>query len=105
MELDFAEYKSIQIPAMEVDQLLPEAKERIKENPMLDGKYRELCKQVTTGGNIEKGFSISNNLLCWKNSIYVPEGLWQRVIQSEHDSKVAGYFGRERTLELVTRNF
>jgi len=35
----------------------------------------------------------------------VPKGLWQRVIQPEHDSKVAGHFGRERTLELVTRNF
>jgi hypothetical protein len=27
------------------------------------------------------------------------------MIQLEHDSKVAGHFGRERTLELLTRNF
>jgi hypothetical protein len=85
MELDFAEYKAIQIPAIEVDQLLPEAKERIKDKAMMDGKYRELCKQVTTGGNIDKSFSISNDLLCWKKRIYVPERLWQRVIQSAHD--------------------
>jgi len=26
-------------------------------------------------------------------------------MRSEHDSKVAGHFGRERTMELVTRNF
>lgn len=88
-----------------MDQLLPKARERIKEKAMLDEKYRELCKQVTIGGNIDKGFSISNELLCWKNRSYVPEGLCQRIIQSEYDSKVAGHFGRECTLELVTRNF
>jgi len=48
---------------------------------------------------------MSDGLLCWKNRIYVPEGLRQRVIQSEHDSKVAGHFGRERTMELLSRNF
>jgi hypothetical protein len=85
MELDFAKYILIQIPAIEVDQLLPEAMESIKDKAMLDGKYRELCKQVTTGGNIDNSFSISNDLLCWKNRIYVPEGLWQRAIQSAHD--------------------
>jgi hypothetical protein len=105
MELVCDEYEAIQILAIDVDQLLPEARERIKEKAMLDEKYREWCKQVTVGGNIDKGFSISNELLCWKNRIYVPEGLRQRIIQSEHDSKVAEHFGRERTLELVTRNF
>jgi hypothetical protein len=105
MELDTNKYKSIQISAIEVDQPLPEARERIKEKATLENKYRELCKQVTTGGNMDKSFTIANKLLCWKNSIYVPEGLRQRVMQSEHDSKVAGHFGRERTLELLTRNF
>jgi hypothetical protein len=57
-----------------VEQLLPEAKERIEEKARLDGKYRELCKQVLSGGNINKGFSILNKLLCWRNRIYIPEG-------------------------------
>jgi len=69
------EYETIQISAIEVDQLLPEAKERIKETAMLDEKYRDLCKQTSSGGNIYGNFSISNELLCWKNRIYVPEGL------------------------------
>jgi len=106
MELDLNDYyESIQISALEVDQLLAEARERIKEKAMLDEKYKELCKLVSTGGNIDKSFSISNELLCCKNRVYVPEGQRPRVIQSEHDSKVAGLFGRERTLELLTRNF
>jgi hypothetical protein len=78
MELDFNnDFKSIQISAIEVDQLLLEARERIKEKARLDEKYRELYKQVSSGGNINKNFSISNELLCWKNRIHVPEGLRQ----------------------------
>jgi len=106
MEIDLdGGYGMIQVSAMDVDQLLPEAKERIKEKAMLDDRYRELCKQVTSEGNVDKNFTIINDLLCWKNRIYVPEGIRQKIIQSEHDSKVAGHFGRERTLELISRNF
>ena len=105
MDLDTkTEYESIQISAMHVEQLLPEGKERIKEKAMLDQKYRDLCKQVSSG-NTDGNFTITNELLCWKNRIYVPEGPRQRVIPSEHDLKVAGHFGRERTLELLSRNF
>jgi len=35
----------------------------------------------------------------------MPEGLRQRVTQSENNSKVAGLFGRERTLEQISQNF
>jgi hypothetical protein len=106
MEIDLDDgYDIIQISAIDVDQLLPEARERIKENAMLDEKYKELCKQVIKEGNIDKNCSITNDLLCWKNGIYVPQGIRQRIIQSEHDWKVAGHFGRERTLELIFRNF
>jgi hypothetical protein len=39
MDLDCdKEFESIQISAIEADQLLPEAKERIKEKAMLDEK-------------------------------------------------------------------
>jgi len=106
MDLDTnVEYGTIQISAKTMEQLLPEARERIKENAMLDEKYRDLCKQISSGKNVDKNFTISNDLLFWNNRVYVPEGLRQRVMQSEHDSKVAGHFGRERTLELLSRNF
>ena len=106
MDLDTNdEYEMIQISAIDVDQLLPEAKERIKEKAMLDEKYRDLCKPVSSGGNIDGNFSITNELLCWKNRIFIPAGLRQWEIQSEPNSKLAGHFGRERTLEPLSRNF
>jgi hypothetical protein len=94
LDLDIS-LESIQISAIGVEQLLLEAKERIKEKAILDDGYRELCKQVMAEGNIDKSFSIKDGLLCWKNRIYVPEGLQQQMIKSGHDSKIAGHFGRE----------
>jgi len=29
----------------------------------------------------------------------------QQVIESEHDTKVAGYMGQDKTIELIRRNF
>jgi len=95
---------SVQISAIEVNQLLPETNERIKQNAMLDDTDRELCKQVLTGGNGDANFTRKKEFLCWRNRIYVPQKLRQKVMQSEHDSKIAEHFGREGTLELITRN-
>jgi hypothetical protein len=72
---------------------------------MLDDRYRDICIQVTTGGNVDKEFTIKDELLCWKNRIYALKVIQQRIMQSEHNLEVAGRFGRERTLELTTRNF
>jgi len=65
MDLDANnEYETVQISAIDVEQLLPKAKERIKEKAMLDEKYRDLCKQVSSGGNIDGNFTLANELLC-----------------------------------------
>ena len=40
--------------------------------------------------------------LCWKGRFYAPETSRRKVMSSEHNSKVAGHCGRDRTLELVT---
>jgi hypothetical protein len=64
MELDFDNrIETIQLSAMEVEQLLLEAKERIKEKAMLDNRYRELCKQVTSGRNMDENIAIKDELL------------------------------------------
>jgi hypothetical protein len=49
MELDLDDgIESIQIAALDVAQLLPEAKETIMEKAFLDEKVRELCKPVSS---------------------------------------------------------
>jgi len=103
--LDNNSYKAISIGALDIGQLLPEAKEKIMEKALLDDSYRSICKQLSSGNNTDKHYELVDDILCWKKRIYAPKELQQRTMQSEHDSKVAGHFGRERTMELISRNF
>jgi len=77
----------------------------MKKNAMLNEDYITLCRQLSSGKKIDEHFDIKDDVLCWKNRLYVPKGLRRRIMDSEHDSKVAGHFGRERTMELLARNF
>lgn len=64
MELNLNnEGELIQILAMEVEQLLLVANEWIRDKVMWDEKKRERCKQVLSGANIDKIFSIIDELL------------------------------------------
>jgi len=105
MQLDDSSYEIIHIGALDVDQLLPEAKARIKEKALLDDNYGAICKQLSSGDVIDKHYELVDGILCWKKRIYAPKELRHRIMMSEHDSKIAGHFGRERTMELVSRNF
>jgi len=62
-----------------------------EELPPKDRKVREL--------------SCVEGLLYRRNLLWVPEGLTQRVVESEHDTKVAGHMGQDKTIELIRRNF
>jgi hypothetical protein len=55
-------FESIYISAQEVEPLLPEAKKRFKEKAIIDNRYRDLGKDVSTEGNIKNGFLITYNL-------------------------------------------
>jgi hypothetical protein len=105
MQIEDNNVECINISALDIETLLPEGKEIMKENVMLDDKDREMCKQVVVEGNINKGYTIQDELLCWRNRVYVLQGFRQRVMQSEQDLKIAGHFGREPTMKLVTSNF
>ena len=45
--------------------------------------------------------------MLFKNRIYLPDcnDLKLTVTRQAHDSKVAGHFGRDKTMELLTRNY
>jgi len=57
------------------------------EPPSKDRKVKEL-------GN-------ENGVLYRKNLLWVPKGLVQRVLESEHNTKVAGHMGEDKTIELI----
>ena len=45
--------------------------------------------------------------LYFKNRLYIPEDSMLRrdILESEHDTKVAGHMGQDKTVELIKRNF
>jgi len=46
-----------------------------------------------------------NDLLYRRNLLWVPKGLVQKVMESEHNTKVAGHMGQDKTIKLIRRNF
>ncbi|MCU1441842.1 MAG: hypothetical protein JWP85_2839, partial [Rhodoglobus sp.] len=52
-----------------------------------------------------KDFEAKDGLLLFKNRLYIPadDRIKIRIAEAEHDSKVAGHFGQDKTLELITR--
>ncbi|CCE34914.1 uncharacterized protein CPUR_08853 [Claviceps purpurea 20.1] len=74
---------------------------KVKTAGALDEAYKsELDKE-----HQEKHFTIEEGLLYWKNRLWVPTSLQAEVLASEHDTRVAGHMGIDKTTELISRNF
>jgi len=56
---------------------------------------------------LPKQWSISEGLLYNKDRLFIPnnEDLQTLIAKSCHDSKIAGHFRQEKTLEIITRDF
>ena len=50
-------------------------------------------------------FKLKDNIILYKNLIYVPEKLRQKIITKYHEKPTAGHLGIRRTEEIITRNF
>ena len=99
MPLQNDDVETIQLSVLDIEALLPEANASIQEESMHDNHHREVCKHVASQWKVNQEYAIKDDLLCDKNRIYVPEGMRPRIIESEHESKVAGNFRRDRTVE------
>jgi dUTP pyrophosphatase len=70
---------------------------RLKELESMKEKEKEMPKQ----------WSISDDLLYYKDRLFIPnnEDLQTLIAKQCHDSRIAGHFGQEKTLEIITRDF
>jgi len=100
---DTLEY--IDIGALEILLLSPDQKEAIIQDAKLDGEYLQICKAVSRKENVDANYSIKEDSLAWKGWLYVPKAMRKKVMKSEHDSKIAGHFRRDKMGELISRNF
>ena len=70
-------------------------------------RKRELDRLENEGREFPANWSSNGGLLYYKNRLYIPDndGLKTVIAKGCHDSKVAGHFGQEKTIEIVTREF
>jgi len=55
----------------------------------------------------EEVLEIKDGLLYRRGRLWIPEdgSLKNLILESEHDTKIAGHMGQDKTIELILRNF
>lgn len=78
----------------------------ILEAGELDPQWMSYKKELLAG-KVYETLSLEDGLVLYKKRIYIPNcnDLKLTVTRQCHDAKVAGHFGRDKTMELITRNY
>jgi len=78
-----------------------------KEDEKWQDRGRELVRLRENGEKMPDEWIEKDGLLYYNNRLYIPEdeALQTEIAQGCHDSLVAGHFGPEKTIEIVTRDF
>jgi len=78
-----------------------------KEAEKWQDRGRELVRLRESGKRMPDEWIEKDRLLYYKNRLYMPENeaLQTEIAQGCHDSLVAGHFGQEKTIGIVTRDF
>ena len=78
-----------------------------KEDEKWQDRGRELVRLRERGKKMPDEWIEKDGLVYYKNRLYIPEdeALQTEIAQGCHDSLVAGHFGQEKTMEIVTRDF
>ena len=81
----------------------------ILEAGLLDSAWSGIRNTLVKGQSYKwlDHYSLEDDLVTYERRIYVPESnaLKLKVVQQCHDANVAGHFGRDKTLELMKRNY
>ena len=78
-----------------------------KEDDSWLARKEELSRLRERNETLPKHQDIEDGILYYKDRLFIPanEDLLVEIAKGCHDSKVAGHFGQEKRIELVTRNF
>ena len=94
---------------MKTSHLVKELLDEVRQLATQDGEYMSIMRSVSSQetDRVDKRLSVSEELLWFNGRLYIPnnQALKVRLLEHEHDSKIAGHFRREKTHELMTRNW
>ena len=82
-----------------------ELHKKILEAGLKDDQWMSF-KRALLSGKVYDTLSLEDGLVFYKKRIYIPDSndLKLTVTRQYHNAKVAGHFGRDKTMELMTRN-
>jgi len=86
---------------------LAKVREMAEEDRGWIQRKKEVESWKEKGKELPKQWSISDDLLYYKDRLFIPanEDLQTLIAKGCHESQVAGHFGQEKTLEIITRDF
>ena len=75
-------------------------------NDAFASNMRKCLKNKRDLLDIDEDFEFQDGLLYYKRLLYLPQGpLPLKILQARHDFLAAGYFGFNKTIELVARDY
>jgi len=87
---------------------LKEIREVTKNDPLYQEARKEAeaaLREPASKDQRTKELETKEGLLYRRSKLWIPKGKVQSVMESEHDTKVAGHMGQDKTIELIRRNF
>jgi hypothetical protein len=88
---------------------IKEFKQEVRQAGKEDAAYQQAMEDLS--GSTQKTqereelLQLQDGLLYRKGLLWVPENARNVILYTEHDSRVAGHFGKDKMIELITRNF
>jgi hypothetical protein len=86
-----------------------EFEQEIREAGQQDAAYYQALEEVGSSTQRIEGkariLELQDGLLYRKGLLWVPKNARNTILHTEHNSPVAGYFGQDKMIELIQRNF
>jgi len=79
----------------------PEFIKKVQEAAGKDPAYQQAKQEAVKEGFLE----LRDGVLYRKGLLWITGEVINAVLESEHDTKVAGHMGQDKTIELIRRNF
>src|SRR5690554_3038909 len=98
---------SVHIARMHTPRFEKEFLESVKSAGQSDEEWKRVFESLSTGEKADGKVELKDEVLWREGLLWVPssEELKKVILEAEHDSKIAGHFGRDKTYERITRNF
>ena len=99
---------SVHIAQMHTPKFEKEFLESVQSAGQQDEEWKRVFESLSTrAGKVDGKVELKDGVLWREGLLWVPlsKQLKKVVLEAEHDSKIAGHFGRDKTYERITRNF